>query len=80
MVAFLSELNGLNLWASDIGNTYLEAKTSEIFCIIAGPEFGDLEGHMLIIYKGLYGLCSSGDNFRMNTGYGRYGAAYNMVG
>jgi hypothetical protein len=20
------------------------------------------------------------DNFRMNTGYGRYGAAYNMVG
>jgi hypothetical protein len=21
-----------------------------------------------------------GDNFRMNTGYGRYGAAYNMVG
>jgi hypothetical protein len=21
-----------------------------------------------------------GDNFRMNTGYGRYGATYNMVG
>jgi hypothetical protein len=60
MIAFLSELNGLNLWANDIGNTYLEAKTSELLFIIAGPEFGDLEGHMLIIYKALYGLHSSG--------------------
>jgi hypothetical protein len=50
MVAFLSELNGLNLWATDIGNAYLEAKTSELLFIVAGPEFGDLEGHMLIIY------------------------------
>jgi hypothetical protein len=48
MVAFLSELNGLDLWATDIGNAYLEAKTSELLFIIAGPEFGDLEGHMLI--------------------------------
>jgi hypothetical protein len=47
MVAFLSELNGLNLWATDIGNAYLEAKTSELLFIIASPEFGDLEGHML---------------------------------
>jgi hypothetical protein len=54
MVAFLSELNGLDLWATDIGNAYLEAKTSELLFIIAGPEFGDLEGHMLIIYKVLY--------------------------
>jgi hypothetical protein len=27
MVAFLSELNGLDLWATNIGNAYLEAKT-----------------------------------------------------
>jgi hypothetical protein len=52
--------NGLDLWATDIGNAYLEAKTSELLFIIASPEFGDLEGHMLIIYKALYGLCSSG--------------------
>jgi hypothetical protein len=25
-------------------------------------------------------VVASNDNFRMNTGYGRYGAAYNMVG
>jgi hypothetical protein len=60
MVAFLSELNGLNLWATDIGNAYLEAKTSELLFIIAGLEFGDLEGHMLVIYKVLCGLRSSG--------------------
>jgi hypothetical protein len=60
MVAFLLELNGLNLWATDIGNAYLEAKMSELLFIIAGPEFGDLEGHMLVIYKVLYGLHSSG--------------------
>ena len=60
MVAFLSELNGLDLWATDIGNAYLEAKTSELLFIVAGPEFGDLEGHMLVIYKALYGLRSSG--------------------
>jgi hypothetical protein len=60
MVAFLSELNGLNLWATDIGNAYLEARMSELLFIIASPEFGDLEGHMLVIYKALYRLCSSG--------------------
>jgi hypothetical protein len=60
MVAFLSELNGLDLWATDIGNAYLEARTSELLFIVASPEFGDLEGHMLVIYKALYGLHSSG--------------------
>jgi hypothetical protein len=60
MLIFLAELNGLNTWATDIGNAYLEAKTSELVYIIAGPEFGDLEGHVLIIYKALYGLRSSG--------------------
>ena len=44
----------------DIGNAYLEAVTSENVCIRAGPEFGELEGHLLIIYKALYGLRLSG--------------------
>jgi hypothetical protein len=54
MVAFLSELNGLDLWATDIGNAYLEAKMSELLFIVASPEFGDLEGHVIIMYKVLY--------------------------
>ena len=60
LVTFLAELNGLEMWAADVGNAYLEARTKEKVCIIAGPEFGELEGHMLIIYKALYGLRSSG--------------------
>jgi hypothetical protein len=48
------------LWATDIGNAYLEAYTSEKVYIIGGPEFGELEGHILVVSKALYGLRSSG--------------------
>ena len=60
LLIFLAELNGLCTWATDIGNAYLEAVTSERVCIIAGPEFGARQGHLLIIHKALYGLRSSG--------------------
>ena len=60
LVLFLGELNNLEVWSTDIGNAYLEAMTSEKVYIIAGPEFGELEGHILIIHKALYGLRSSG--------------------
>jgi hypothetical protein len=60
IVTFLSELNGLDLWATDISNAYLEAFTMEQNYIVAGPEFGQLEGHYLIIVKALYGLRTSG--------------------
>ena len=60
MLLFIAELNSIEIWGTDIGNAYLEALTSEHVCIIAGPEFGPLEGHLLLIYKALYGLRSSG--------------------
>ena len=60
MVTFLAELNDLELWATDIGNAYLESVTKEKVCFVAGPEFGELEGHLFIIYKAQYGLKSSG--------------------
>ena len=50
----------MELWATDMGNAYLEAYTAEKLFIVAGPEFGKLEGHMLIISKALYGLRTSG--------------------
>ena len=52
----LAELNGMEAYATDIGNAYLEAVTQEKVCVKAGPEFGDRERHLLIIYKALYGL------------------------
>jgi hypothetical protein len=60
ITAFLAELNQLELWGTDIGNAYLEAYTEELLFIVAGPEFGEREGHTLIIRRALYGLRSSG--------------------
>ena len=48
------------MYSTDIGNAYLEAQTAEKVYIVAGPEFGDHEGHTLIIFKALYGLRTSG--------------------
>lgn len=63
MCLFIGELNGMEAYATDIGNAYLEATTKEKVCIKAGPEFGEKEGHLLVIYKALYGLRSSGKEF-----------------
>ena len=63
IMLFLAELNQLDTWATDIGNAYLEAETSEQVYIIAGPEFGEKQGATLIIFKALYGLRSSGKRF-----------------
>ena len=60
LVIFLAKLNNLEVWRADIGNAYVEAKTKEKLYIVAGPEFDGLEGHILVIYKALYGLKSSG--------------------
>ncbi len=60
LVMFLAELNGMEAWATDIRNAYLEAKTKEKLVIIAGPEFGELQGYLLRIDKALYGLRTSG--------------------
>ncbi len=60
MLTFLAEHNDMETWCTDIGNAYLESYTQEKVYIKAGPEFGDREGHTLIIVKALYGLKSSG--------------------
>ena len=60
LIMFLAELNNLDIWATDVGNAYLEARTQEKVFIIAGPKFGELEGHLLVVFKALYGLRTSG--------------------
>ena len=57
---FLGNLNHLDLWRADIENAYLEAFTDEKLYIVAGPEFQEPEGYILIFLKSLYGLKSSG--------------------
>ena len=60
LVMFLAELNKLLLWGGDVGNAYLEALIKEKLYIIAGPEFGEVQGHILIIHKALYGPRTGG--------------------
>ena len=64
MCVLLAELNGLKIMAGDVGNAYLEAFTKEKVYIIAGPEFGELEGTIMIVNKALYGLKTSGARYR----------------
>jgi hypothetical protein len=55
-----AELNCLNIMVGDVSSAYLEAFTQEKVCFKAGPEFGPLQGHLLIIERALYGLRTSG--------------------
>ena len=57
----VGEMNGLSIMVGDVSSTYLEAYTQEKVCFIAGPEFGLLQGHLLVIIdRALYGLRTSG--------------------
>ena len=47
--------DGLDTQVIDIGNAYNEG---EIIAIITGTKFGDLEGHILSIFKEIYGMRS----------------------
>ena len=50
----------MEVWGADIGNAYLETTTKEKLYIVAGPEFEELQGHIVVIHKALYGSKSSG--------------------
>ena len=60
IITLIAELNDLSLWSTDVGNAYLYSFTTEKVVFYAGPEFGELEGHLFVIVKALYGLKSSG--------------------
>jgi Reverse transcriptase (RNA-dependent DNA polymerase) len=56
----VGEMNGLKIMVGDVSSAYFEAYTQEKDCFIAGPEFGSLQGHLLVIDRDLYGLSTSG--------------------
>ena len=60
MVVFLSQLNDYEIRGADVGNAYLEAYTDPNLCIIVGPEFKELQVHLLIMIKTLHGTRSGG--------------------
>ena len=73
----VAALNGLDISACDIGNAYLNAETQEKVYFIAGSEWRDKEGRIVVIVRALYGLKSSAlqwqrhlaDNLRYDLGY-----------
>jgi len=60
----VAALNELDIAATDIGNAYLNAPCGEKIWTIAGPEFGELQGNVMIIVRALYGLSTSGKQWR----------------
>ena len=54
---------GLEQLCGDVGNAYVNAFTNERVYAIAGPEFGELEGQVIIIRKALYGLRTSSERW-----------------
>lgn len=60
----LAALNNLEVQMCDIGNAYLNATTREKVYITAGPEWGDKEGETVLIVRALYGLKSSGAEWK----------------
>jgi hypothetical protein len=64
-IAFLiAAMNGLDVWAADIGNAYLNAPWREKIWTLAGSEFGSEKGGVMIVEKALYGLKTSGAAWR----------------
>ena len=64
-IAFLiAALNGLDVWAADIQNAYLNAPPREKVWFRAGEEWGEHAGKPVMIVRALYGLKSSGAAWR----------------
>ena len=60
LAMFLAELNNLELRGADVENAYLQALTKEKLYTVGGPEFEEVQGHFLVMYKALYGTRSRG--------------------
>ena len=48
---FIAIHNNLPCTAADVGNAYLNGHTKEKVYFIAGPEFGEYEGCMLLVKR-----------------------------
>ena len=52
LAMFLAEFNNLELWGADVGNAYLQVLTKEKLYIVGGPQFAELQGHVLVLCTG----------------------------
>jgi Reverse transcriptase (RNA-dependent DNA polymerase) len=59
----ITDKSKLKRLCGDVHAAYVNAYTNELVYAIAGPEFGELEGSIVLIRKALYGLRSSGERW-----------------
>ena len=64
LINVISHKAGLQQLCGHIGNEFPNAFTDEKVFVIAGPEFGERAGMKIIIWKAIYGLCSSSERWR----------------
>ena len=58
-------LNGLDVWAADVNNVFLQTPYSEKYYTVHRPEFGSkFFGKTVIIVQAAYGLKLAGADFR----------------
>ena len=58
-------LNGLDVWAADVQNAFLQAPCSKKYFTVCGKEFGnEFIGKLAIIVRAAYGFKSTGADFR----------------
>ena len=58
-------LNGLDVWAADVKNAFLQAPCSKKYYTVCGPEFGgEFIGKLDITVRAAYGFKSAGSDFR----------------
>ena len=59
---------GLKFVTGDISNAFVQADTDERIYSVAGPEFGDKEGSIVLVRKALYGLATSARRWSLTLG------------
>ena len=74
----LAALNNAEIRSTYIGNTHLNGKCQEKIWTVAGTEFGNEKGKVMLVLRALYGLKSSGSAWRQmlaqTLGYVSYNA------
>ena len=48
------------MWGASVGNAYFQALMKEKLYIVVGLKSEELQGHVLVMYKALYGTRSGG--------------------
>lgn len=64
IMLLIAALNDLDIVSADVQNVFITAPIKKKYYVIAGPEFGALQGRTMIVVRALYGLREASASFR----------------